>query len=254
MPLSPMSAFVAIAVREPAKHTERKKAYAHTFSMRVCLGKYICQTAPLLLRVCLACICPLDGRISAAVRNLHGGGRCFGRKICCADRIPCVVNGLFSFSAEIVCQDAATFFSTHAPGCFKAVIERKRTDIQYRPAGAGPWVSGAENHPFDPRIDCGPGAHGTGFQRDIQRATGQSPAAELAAGFLNSENFGMMGGTAGGFPGVPRCGEYASVAYDDRADRYLVLFCRFLRQGEGKQGEQIAEAAEAEAAEESAAE
>ena len=56
------------------------------------------------------------------------------------------------------------------------VVEGHIEQAAYTAAGAALFVPGAVDHPGDPGIDDGAGAHGAGFQGHIQGAFPQPPA------------------------------------------------------------------------------
>lgn len=64
------------------------------------------------------------------------------------------------------------------------------------------WILGAVHNSLEARIDNGARAHHAGFESDVKSAALKPPAAQLSAGLLDRENFGMVGGLFFAFPSV----------------------------------------------------
>ena len=57
------------------------------------------------------------------------------------------------------------------------VVEFHGKQVAYRAGGAAFVIGGTVNHPGNPGVDNGTGAHGTGLQSYIEGAFPQPPAA-----------------------------------------------------------------------------
>ena len=95
--------------------------------------------------------------------------------------------------------------------------------IAHRTAGTGLQITGAVDHPGNPGIDDGSGAHGAGLQRHIQRTLPQPPAAQGGAGLVDGLQLRMAQGILPLFPAVAASAHDFPVAGDHAAHRYLAL-------------------------------
>lgn len=90
------------------------------------------------------------------------------------------------------------------------------------------FVISAEIDMLDARRDDRTGTHGTRLKRHIEITPDQPPAAELAAGRVDSGKLRMVQRVFAGLTPVAAARDDLSVFYDDRADRRFAVFgCRF---------------------------
>lgn len=84
-------------------------------------------------------------------------------------------------------------------------------------------VCSAYVKPVDPGERDGRRTHGTGLQRDVKIATGQTRRPERVSGFPDRKNFGMRRWVGPGFRLVPGSGEDHAVGASDNkgADRHF---------------------------------
>ena len=83
-------------------------------------------------------------------------------------------------------------------------------------------VVGGENQFPDARKADGLGAHGAGFEGDVEIASHKPGGADGGGGGANGQNFGVGGGVVVGFHLVAGAGEnFSGWADDDGADRDL---------------------------------
>jgi len=61
-------------------------------------------------------------------------------------------------------------------------------------AGSGFGVGRGVDEPRDARVDDGSGAHGAGFEGDVEGAVFEAVVAEVEGGFAESDDFGVGGG------------------------------------------------------------
>ena len=92
----------------------------------------------------------------------------------------CTLYGLFPFGPgaeghtqilEEIPEQPGTFFLQHALLHLGMVVEIHGKQIAHRAAAAGLGIRRAVDHPGDPGIYDGTGAHRAGFQRHIQGTT-----------------------------------------------------------------------------------
>ena len=65
--------------------------------------------------------------------------------------------------------------------------------VDDRPGGAGFWICSAKHHAFQPGLQHGTAAHGTGLKRDKQRAAFEPVVAQHVRCSAQRDNFGMGG-------------------------------------------------------------
>ena len=80
---------------------------------------------------------------------------------------------------------------------------------------AGFGIVGAENDAGETGMGDGAGAHGAGFERDVERAVFEVFFAALREGALEGDELGMLGGIAAGFDFVMGGGDELAACIDD---------------------------------------
>lgn len=94
-------------------------------------------------------------------------------------------------------------------------------------------VVGAEIHPAQPGQGNGGGAHGTGFQGDVEGGPGEPVVADTMAGIAQGADLGMGTGVMGGDGAIPALPQDLTLPNQDRPHRDLAHCRRPLRQGQG---------------------
>lgn len=83
-----------------------------------------------------------------------------------------------------------------------------------------------EHDSVDARLLHRPGAHHTGFECDVQRASVETPSANGVCCRAQGEHLGMSSGIAAQFALVVRAGNDTTLANDDCADGNIAVTCR----------------------------
>jgi len=137
--------------------------------------------------------------------------------------------------AKKVGQERCAFLRQHATGHLRVVVDgAERKDIVHRARRAGFGVTGSVDDPRQPRVQCGPGAHGARFERDVQRTARQAVVAPLAGRRTQGQHFRVGTGVAAGDGGVVRGGKQLPARNDDGTYRHFADGGGGMRLGNGR--------------------
>ena len=101
---------------------------------------------------------------------------------------------LLAAGAEELAQDVAALVGEHAGLDLDFVVHGAVVeDLDGGAGGAGAGIGCTKHQPFNPRMSNQPGAHGTGFKRDIQSRVNQTVIIYRLTGSANGLSFGMGG-------------------------------------------------------------
>jgi hypothetical protein len=106
-------------------------------------------------------------------------------------------------------------------------------DIEKRSAGAGLGVWGAEDESWNPGQDDRARAHGTGFQRHIERTRVQTAGSEICRCGGDGNDLGMGGRILEGFNLVVAASDDSALVDDNRSNGDFLSFIRLLRFPDG---------------------
>jgi len=125
--------------------------------------------------------------------------------------------------AEEVGEQRAALFGEQAGGDFDAVVKlRVVDDGEYGAAGAGLGVGRGVDEACDAGVEDGAGAHGAGFEGDVEGAAGgvlrQAVVGEVARGLAQGDDLGVGGGVVVAEDAVLAAGDDLVLVDDDRAD------------------------------------
>lgn len=118
-----------------------------------------------------------------------------------------------------IAEQLRTFLFQNPRADDGGVVKGHHKQVGHRPGTAGLGVPGAVDHPVQPRVDDGPGAHRAGLQRHIQLAAAQPPAVQGLAGLPDAEHLGVGQRVLIQLPAVVGAGNHLVVPHDDRPDR-----------------------------------
>ena len=122
-------------------------------------------------------------------------------------------------------------FLKHAADHARLVIEAGIGEqIGHAAAGAGLRIGGAVDHPPDPRVENGAGAHGARFQRHVQNRTGHAVVAAQRRRGPQRPDLGVRGRIAGPDRRVGSLADQLAIEHHHRADGNLP----FLRRAVGE--------------------
>ena len=93
-----------------------------------------------------------------------------------------------------------------------------RGQINFAAQGAHQGIRGTVDNAFDPRLDKSRGAHGAGFQRDIDFYLIEAPVAQLFGCFLQANQLGVSGGVLFCFFLIIPAGDHFAVQHGHGAE------------------------------------
>ena len=123
----------------------------------------------------------------------------------------------FSASGEKkVAEHGAALFGEEAGGYFDFVIQLGMVhDGEDAAAGSGLGVGGGVDEATDAGVEDGSGAHGTGFEGDVEGAVVEAVVAEVKASLAEGYDLGMGGGVVVAEDPVLAAGDDLVVVDDD---------------------------------------
>ena len=135
---------------------------------------------------------------------------------------------------EKAAQQFTAFLAQNIPLTFETMIEAlvRGQEVEDAAAGTALGVAGAENDAGDAGMDEGTGAHGAGFEGDVEGGGGEAIVAGALAGGAQGANLGVGAGVMGGDGAVPALAQDLAGGDQHRPDRHLAQGPRPLRQGD----------------------
>ena len=106
------------------------------------------------------------------------------------------------------------------------IESRIRSDVVQRSRRTTFRVRRTEHDSVDARLLHRPGAHHTGFEGDVQRASVETPSTDGVCCRAQGEHLGMSGGIAAQFTLVVRAGNDTTLTNDDCTDGNVAVTCR----------------------------
>ena len=91
-------------------------------------------------------------------------------------------------------------------------------DGEHAAAGSGFGVGGGVDEATDARVEDGSGAHGAGFEGDVEGAVCEAIVPEMKAGLAEGDDLGVGGGVAVAKDSVLAAGDDLISVNDDCAD------------------------------------
>jgi len=135
---------------------------------------------------------------------------------------------------EEVSQQVTAFLGQDIPLAFEAMIEAlvRRQELEDAAAGTALGIAGAVHDAGDAGVDQGAGAHGAGFEGDVEGGTGESVVAGALAGVAKGADLGVGAGVMGGDGAVPALAQNLARGYQHGPHRHLTHGRRPFGQGE----------------------
>ena len=135
---------------------------------------------------------------------------------------------------EEAAQQVAAFLGQNIPLTIEAMIEAliRGQEVEDAAAGTALGVAGTENDAGDAGMDEGTGAHGAGFEGDVEGGGGEAIVAEALAGGAEGADLSVGAGVMGGDGAVPALAQDLAGGDQHRPDRHLAQGPRPLRQGD----------------------
>ena len=87
------------------------------------------------------------------------------------------------------------------------------------------WIGSGKNKPIEPRMNHGPGAHGTGLKGYEKRAAVEAVVAQSSSGSAQCHDFGVGCRVQIAQDAILTARNDRALAYDHRANRHLARLC-----------------------------
>lgn len=131
-----------------------------------------------------------------------------------------------------IAQHSAALLGENAGPHLGSMIEaRMIEDLENTAAGSSLGVVGCVDQPDDAGMENGAGAHGAGFERDVQRAASlrreQAVVRESTSCLAHRNDFGVGGGIAVAKDAILTTAKYGLTIRTDDDGPYRHLPCRF---------------------------
>jgi hypothetical protein len=121
--------------------------------------------------------------------------------------------------AEEGAEEAGAFVGEDAGGDGHLVVEAGMVeDLEDGTGCAGLGIGGSANEAAEAGVDHGAGAHGAGFEGDIEAAVEEAVVADGGGGGAEGDHLGVGGGVAVAEDAILAAREDFAVADDDGAD------------------------------------
>jgi hypothetical protein len=133
-----------------------------------------------------------------------------------------------ALGGEKILQQCGGFVGEDSGGDFDAVVDlRVVEDGEAGPDGAAFGVVGAIEEAGDARLDHGAGAHGAGFNGDVESGIEEAVIFHLLGGSSEGHDFGVCGGVAVGNGAIAGTDDDATVEDNHGANGHFAALGRF---------------------------